>query len=116
MIKRALRDINAEVFEAKDGLEALTFLTSSETQKQSRRINTIISDVRMPRMTGPHFLYEIRKLGFTLPFIFFSSNLMNPENEGEQLRDENVYYLTKDSGLETLKQVVASTKSSKKVA
>ncbi|MES2614937.1 MAG: response regulator [Bdellovibrionota bacterium] len=104
LIKRAMKQSGWETIEAKDGMEALEYFQLLEKKSIANRIVVIISDVRMPRMTGPHFLVALREAKMQIPFIFFSSNIIDKGEGG--FKYENVYYLTKESGLEELKKLV----------
>jgi hypothetical protein len=60
----------------------------------------------MPEMTGIHFFKGLRGTGNGLPFIFFSSNLVDPVEIDGKGEADGVHLLTKDSDLEKLKQLV----------
>ena len=104
LIKRAMKQAGWETIEAEDGLQALEYFQLEEKKSLAARIVVIISDVRMPRMTGPHFLVALREEKVQIPFIFFSSNIVDKGEGG--FKYENVFYLTKESGLEELKKLV----------
>lgn len=53
-----------QVFEAKDGREALTFVDSA-----FELIDIIICDWNMPNMTGVDFLRQIRTVDADIPFL-----------------------------------------------
>ena len=53
--RRALRNLGYPVIEASDGDRALAIL------EDNPRIRLVITDVVMPRMTGPELINEIRK-------------------------------------------------------
>ena len=95
-----------ESIEAGDGLEALEYFQQEEKKPISERIVAIVCDVRMPRMTGPHFLVALREEKIQTPFIFFSSNLVNQGGENG-FKYENVFYITKEAGLDEVKKAVA---------
>ena len=61
-IKRALRKENIEipVFEAANGLEALSSLRGENGKDRIPRPFTILLDLNMPQMTGHEFLAELR--------------------------------------------------------
>ncbi len=54
-LKRLVGNLGYEVLTCDSPLEALTLL-------KSRSIHLIVSDYRMPKMTGAEFLREVRKL------------------------------------------------------
>ncbi|MBX9704172.1 MAG: response regulator, partial [Silvanigrellaceae bacterium] len=104
LVKRALKQANIECLEAHDGVDALEYFANEENKELASRIHVVVSDVRMPRMTGPHLLIALRDRQVSMPFIFFSSNLI--EKKRGDFEYENVYYLTKDEGLDKLKKVI----------
>ena len=61
-IKRAFkrRNICNPVHRAKDGIEALEFLSSVDKSKSISKPYLIILDINMPRMNGIEFLEQIR--------------------------------------------------------
>ena len=105
LVKRAMKQSGWESIEAGDGLEALEYFQQEEKKPISARIVAIVCDVRMPRMTGPHFLVALREEKIQIPFIFFSSNLVNQNGENG-FKYENVFYITKEAGLDEVKKVV----------
>lgn len=58
-------------------------------------------------MTGPHFLVALREEKIQTPFIFFSSNLVDQGNGENGFKYDNVFYITKEAGLEEVKKLVA---------
>ncbi|KAB8036840.1 response regulator [Silvanigrella paludirubra] len=106
LVKRAMKQSGWESIEAGDGLEALEYFQQEEKKPISERIVAIVCDVRMPRMTGPHFLVALREEKIQTPFIFFSSNLVNQGGENG-FKYENVFYITKEAGLDEVKKAVA---------
>ena len=58
-----------QVFTAKDGREAHDFLVSS-----GARVDLIICDWRMPRMTGLELLQQVRAVYPDMPFIMVTGN------------------------------------------
>ncbi len=104
LVKRAMKQAGWETVEAEDGVQALEYFQQIEKKLIAERIAVIISDVRMPRMTGPHLLVALREEKIQTPFIFFSSNLVDKGENG--FKYENVFYLTKEAGLDELKKIV----------
>jgi CheY-like chemotaxis protein len=104
LIKRAMKQAGWETIEAEDGQQALEYFQQEDKKSVSKRVTAIVSDVRMPRMTGPHFLVALREEKIQTPFIFFSSNLVDKGDNG--FKYDNVFYLTKEAGLEELKKLV----------
>jgi CheY-like chemotaxis protein len=64
------------VFEAGDGVEALAVL-------EREKIDSIISDILMPRMDGYRLCYEVRRNERfqNIPFIIFTSTHTSPSDE-----------------------------------
>ncbi len=106
LVKRAIKQSGWESIEAGDGLEALEYFQDQEKKPLGDRVVAIICDVRMPRMTGPHFLVALREEKILTPFIFFSSNLVNQGGENG-FKYDNVFYITKEAGLDEVKKLVA---------
>lgn len=106
LIKRAMKQAGWDSIEAGDGLEALEYFQAEEKKSIRERIVAIVCDVRMPRMTGPHFLVALREERILTPFIFFSSNLVN-QNDENGFKYDNVFYVTKETGLDEVKKLVA---------
>jgi len=106
LVKRAMKQSGWESIEAGDGLEALEYFQDEAKKPFAERIVAIICDVRMPRMTGPHFLVALREEKILTPFIFFSSNLVNQGGENG-FKYDNVFYVTKEAGLDEVKKLVA---------
>jgi CheY-like chemotaxis protein len=68
--RRAILEVSGrEVSIAPDGRQALEVLTKAET---AETIGLIITDHLMPVMSGPEFVAEVRRLGFTLPIVVLS--------------------------------------------
>jgi CheY-like chemotaxis protein len=106
LLKRQFKNMGVECVEAADGQEALEIFQKPDHRPTANRIRAIVSDIRMPRMTGPHLLVALREANVQLPFIFFSSNLVEQGQQGEGFRYEGVHYLTKESGLDELKSII----------
>lgn len=104
LIARVLKQKGWNIVEAEDGIAALDYFKNEDDINKVTPISVIVSDVRMPRMTGPHLLVALREAKIQTPFIFFSSNLVQKENDG--FKYENVSYLTKEAGLEELKKII----------
>jgi two-component system cell cycle sensor histidine kinase/response regulator CckA len=64
---RALSRQGYEVLEAGTGVEALEVM-----ERESHRVDIVVSDVIMPEMDGPTLLKELRKTNPKLKFIFVS--------------------------------------------
>ncbi len=94
--RRAILEGNGRnVFIATQGQKALEFLDQPET---TNPVGLVITDHLMPVMSGPQFVAEIRKRGFTLPVIVLSG-LPEAETAYEGL---DVVFRLKPCGPESL--------------
>jgi DNA-binding response OmpR family regulator len=76
MLKAALEEDGHQVIEAQNGLQGLRLV-----REESPRL--IISDVRMPKMTGDRLFSAVRNLGVNyqvIPFIFLSESAKETEH------------------------------------
>src|ERR1700704_3068116 len=78
-IKTVLRSAGFQVSEARDGLEGLEIFQAS-----NGTLDIVITDIRMPRMTGSEFAFRLR-VESAVPLIFISGEpepayLNNPKN------------------------------------
>ena len=68
--RRAILEVSGrEVCIAQEGRQALEILNETEP---SHPIGLIVTDHLMPVMSGPEFVAEVRRCGFTLPVIVLS--------------------------------------------
>ncbi len=76
LLRAQLEAEGHEVFEARDGQEALAFLSQQP-------VDGVISDILMPRMDGYRFCLEIRRSPelYAVPFIFYTSTYTSPGDE-----------------------------------
>jgi DNA-binding response OmpR family regulator/DNA-binding MarR family transcriptional regulator len=75
-LRGALEADGHQVIEAKDGVQGLRLV-------RTELPNLIISDVRMPKMTGDRFFSEVRNLGVNfqvIPFVFLSASAVETEH------------------------------------
>ena len=107
-IKLTLKRHNFSVFEAEDGIEALTIF-----KQNLRIIDCVISDITMPNMNGWETLHALRKISPQIPVIlssgFLQENVMNEHHtEIPQafLQKPYEYSLL----LETIETVIKKTK------
>jgi len=93
-----LRDVELELFEAKDGLEALT-------TAERVRPDIVLLDVNMPKVDGKETYERLRKMqGFSeLPVIFITGLT---EDEVSLPRDEYTDYVTKPLYADALRATV----------
>jgi two-component system cell cycle sensor histidine kinase/response regulator CckA len=96
----ALRDLNCEVLEAPGGEEALQLLRSLQG-----RLDLVISDVTMPRMTGPELVRRVRELNPAVPVLFISGNASEAQLS-EWSQEKSTHFLPKPFGIKTLKERV----------
>lgn len=66
VIAEILRELNAEVITATNGLEALEIL-------RARPVDAVLSDIDMPVLNGLELLRETKRLGIELPFVFVTA-------------------------------------------
>jgi CheY-like chemotaxis protein len=68
--RRAILEVSGrEVCIALEGQQALEFLSEADA---SNPIGLVVTDHLMPVMSGPQFVAELRRRGFTLPVIVLS--------------------------------------------
>jgi two-component system cell cycle sensor histidine kinase/response regulator CckA len=65
--QRILRRLGLDVTSAQDGREALQALRTMEPEP-----DLVVTDVLMPRVSGPEFVRRMRKEGITVPVLFVS--------------------------------------------
>ncbi len=81
--RRAILEVSGrEVCIAPEGRQALEILNEAET---SLPVGLIVTDHLMPIMSGPEFVAEVRRRGFTLPVIVLSG-LPDAESAYEGLK------------------------------
>jgi CheY-like chemotaxis protein len=81
--RRAILEVSGrEVCIAQEGRQALEILNATEP---SHPIGLIVTDHLMPVMSGPEFVAEVRRRGFTLPVIVLSG-LPDAESAYEGLK------------------------------
>src|SRR6185295_17221969 len=81
---RALSRQGYEVLEAASGVEAIEVM-----ERESHRVDIVVSDVIMPEMDGPTLLKELRKTNPALKFIFVSGY---PDDAFKKSLDDNEEY------------------------
>ncbi|MBK8247812.1 MAG: response regulator [Gemmatimonadetes bacterium] len=94
-MQRGLALLGYDVQVACDGLEALEYL-----QADPRRVDALLSDVNMPRLSGVTLATRLREEGATLPIILMTGNAASV-SEGSGL-PEGVLLLSKPFDLEEL--------------
>jgi len=72
-VSRALAEVGFQVLVAGDGHEALDVLESAETS-----VDLVVTDVVMPRMTGPELAGRLEGIAPTTPVLFMSGHIDNP--------------------------------------
>ncbi|MGB2987490.1 MAG: response regulator [Phycisphaerae bacterium] len=68
-----LRDNGYEVVEAENGLALIDAIASAARDQGQAEFDLIVSDIRMPEMTGLRFLVELRKHDRTTPVILVTA-------------------------------------------
>lgn len=89
-IKTILQSADVQVLEASDGLEALEMFRACTS-----RIDLVITDIRMPRMTGTDLAKSLRSNCPTIPLIFVSGeptpvDMVDP--------DKGIFFIEKPFG------------------
>ncbi|MFN8790313.1 MAG: response regulator [Bdellovibrionales bacterium] len=65
ILKDICKPLTAHIDVASDGYEALAIF-------ESRKVDAVLSDIMMPRMTGIQLFINIRQRGLEVPFIFLT--------------------------------------------
>jgi len=106
-----LKEQGYKVIEASNGLDALYIF-----QKVSEKIHLLISDITMPKMSGPELATELRELQPDIKALFISGNIDN-EFMREQETNPNIDFLQKpftyDSIILKVRESLTNTKSEK---
>ena len=89
----------AKVLRAADGQEAWDLV-----QRHTSMIDAVVTDFKMPNLTGFEFLQLVRKAGIDLPFIFITGFSSEPHESLIQAGACSV--LTKPFKLEVLVQAI----------
>ena len=80
-IRDALRDIleyeEYEVDEAKDGVECIEMVSIHPPNENW--YDLILMDYEMPRMNGPNATSKLRELGYKMPIIGVTGNILNAD-------------------------------------
>jgi CheY-like chemotaxis protein len=71
LLASAIRKDRYEVIEAADGQELIDRVTDSIVAGQ--RLDCIVTDVRMPRLTGLQAIDVVRDAGLTIPVVFITA-------------------------------------------
>jgi CheY-like chemotaxis protein len=88
VLRSILESLDLEVHEASDGFELLDLLT------RERGFDLVVSDVRMPSMSGLQVAVALRNAGCDTPFIVLSA-FGNPELRRSVARLGNALFLDK---------------------
>jgi DNA-binding response OmpR family regulator len=88
----ALSKTGHKVTWAQDGKEALARIL--EANKSGDRFDLLLTDVRMPRMSGIELVRELRRLDIGLPVLFISG-LIEREVVEEELQNGHTDFLMK---------------------
>jgi two-component system, cell cycle sensor histidine kinase and response regulator CckA len=91
---RVLRQLGYTVFEAASGEAALEALASLHEQGHGLAVDALITDVSMPRMSGPELVRQLRVYFPGLPAIFISGEV-SAEDAGIPLTVPGTVYLPK---------------------
>ena len=66
-VAEVLKDVTPHVLSAEDGIEALKIFSINQ-------VALVVSDIKMPNMTGLQLLREIRSKDSDIPFIFLTAH------------------------------------------
>jgi PAS domain S-box-containing protein len=80
LAKRILEGLGYRVFEAVNGQKAL-----ERIRDQRARIDLVITDIGMPRMSGPAVYRTVRDAGMQMPFLFMSAYMTKDLRESDRL-------------------------------
>ena len=97
------------IIQAADGVEALSVL-------KHEKVDTIISDILMPRMDGYRFCYEVRASECLchLPFIFYTSTYTSSSDEKLALEMGADKFLTKPAPASEIIQALREVSTGKR--
>lgn len=97
------------ILESGDGAEALTLL-------EHNKVDTIISDILMPRMDGYRFCYEVRasERFRHLPFIFYTASYTSPSDQMLGLKIGADKFLTKPAPASNIIQALSEASTIKR--
>lgn len=97
---RALRSKGYTVHEARNGVEALSFLKDTQNT-----VDLVITDVVMPQMDGPTFVNELSQLHPHTKVLFISG--YTEDTFRDRLKgDKNIRFLSKPFSLQILAESV----------
>ncbi|MBC7532403.1 MAG: response regulator [Oligoflexus sp.] len=95
-----LNEMGYSVFHALNGREALAFVKA-----QTVKVDIVLSDLNMPYMSGSQLIEELRKIGFSRPFIVLSG--FGSRDELIQLLKHGAFnFLQKPVNFDGLKQAI----------
>jgi DNA-binding NtrC family response regulator len=97
-IERLLLSENYDVITANDGFEALNILKGLD--KNHIKIDLLITDINMPRMTGIELLEELKNIDMQIPVIVITA--IYRYEEFEKNINKNIYFLEKPFGVNDL--------------
>ena len=97
MMGEHLRDLGFAVIEASDPVAALEML-----EDRSRRVDLVVTDLVMPKMSGPHFVERLRELRPSIRILRVSGY---PRHHHPRL-GADVPFLQKPFTLDALEQAV----------
>jgi PAS domain S-box-containing protein len=80
--KRILEKFGYTVLTAEDGSRCLEIL-----EQRASQVDLVVSDVRMPGLSGVQLYHEVRRRGWTVPFLFASGEAARAFQEEHHLAD-----------------------------
>jgi two-component system cell cycle sensor histidine kinase/response regulator CckA len=100
ILVQALSGLGYRVYEAADGMDALSLLRS-----EGDRIDMVLTDVVMPRMGGMELCQAARAITPGIRFLFSSGYTEDTVHVGF-VKKEGIFYLAKPYGIDTLARKV----------
>lgn len=104
LLVQALRDEGYEVREASDGFQALLGAGLGRTE-EIQGVDLIVTDLRMPGLTGTELLAGLRSMGWEMPVVLISA-FLDERTAREALRHPAVQVLSKPFSLAALREAV----------
>lgn len=104
LLAQALRDDGYEVREAADGFQALLGIGLGQSDELAG-VDLIITDLRMPGLTGAELLAGLRALSWNVPLLLISA-FLDEETARDALQNGAVAVLSKPFSLAELRAAV----------
>jgi CheY-like chemotaxis protein len=82
---KIVSSLGYSVVTAKDGHEALSVLADA-----NYNVDLIVSDVIMPKLSGPEFIHELARRGYALPHIYMTGFPRDKLTFREELQEDMI--------------------------